>query len=254
MWAYYCPPGLIKDRAARTPDEVKDIMALAEKRFRENIKTELSREKACKDADLVIETMKEDPEAKAEVYESIRDLLPERTVIITNTSSLLPSMFADLTGRPEKYCAVHFSNLIWYCNSAEIMGHPGTDPAVIEDLVQFADEINMVPLVLRKEQPGYLLNSLLFPFLGAAQKLWANDVADPETIDRAWEIGMGEGTGPFKILDNVGLDTVYALNELVPDSKVPGTVWYKLGQLFKEKIDKGETGKAAGRGFYDYTK
>ncbi|MBQ9828449.1 MAG: 3-hydroxyacyl-CoA dehydrogenase, partial [Lachnospiraceae bacterium] len=112
MWAYYCPPGLIKDRAARTPDEVKDIMALAVKRFRVNIKTELSREKACKDADLVIETMKEDPEAKAEVYESIKDLLPERAVIITNTSSLLPSMFADLTGRPENYCAVHFSNII----------------------------------------------------------------------------------------------------------------------------------------------
>ena len=65
------------------------------------------------------------------------------------------------------------------------MGHPGTDPAIYEKVVTFASEINMVPLQLHKEQPGYILNSMLVPFLSAAQALWANEVSDPETIDSA---------------------------------------------------------------------
>ena len=92
------------------------------------------------------------------------------------------------------------------------------------------------------------------PFLNAAQALWANEVADPQTIDKTWEIGTGAPAGPFKILDIVGLETAYNINLMNPKTKEEGSINYKIDKLLKEKIDKGETGVNAGKGFYDYKK
>ena len=210
--------------------------------------------KAVADAEIVIESMSEDPQAKIGVYTALKDLLPEKTLLFTNSSTMLPSTFAPYTGRPGKYCAVHFANTIWKNNTAEIMGHAGTDPQVFRAAVAFADSINMIPLEVLKEQPGYILNSMLVPFLSAAQALWANGVADVPTIDKTWELATGAPAGPFKILDIVGLETAYNINQMKPDAKTEGSLTNRLGKLLKEKIDKGETGVNAGVGFYDYRK
>ena len=167
---------------------------------------------------------------------------------------MLPSTFAEYTGRPAKYCALHFANTIWKNNTAEVMGHPGTDQDIYNEVVKFASEIGMIPLQLHKEQPGYILNSMLVPFLDSAEKLWANEVADPQTIDLTWKLATGAPKGPFEIIDIVGLDTVYAINQMKPDAKVEGTLTNKIGKLVREKLDKGESGINAGKGFYDYTK
>ena len=134
------------------------------------------------------------------------------------------------------------------------MGHQGTDPEIYKQVVAFAAEINMVPLQLHKEQPGYILNSMLVPFLSAAQALWANEVADPQTIDMTWKLATGAPKGPFEILDVVGLETAYNINQMKPGAQQEGTLEYRMGKLLKEKIDKGETGINAGKGFYDYRK
>ena len=158
----------------------KDMQSFMEQAHR-NI--ELDMAKAVEDADFVIEAMAEDPAQKIDIYKQLKDLLSEKTILLTNSSTLLPSMFAEYTGRPEKYCALHFANTIWKNNTGEVMGHPGTDPEVFKKTVELAVEINMIPLELHKEQPGYILNSMLVPFLSAAQGLWARGVADPATID-----------------------------------------------------------------------
>ena len=134
------------------------------------------------------------------------------------------------------------------------MGHPGTNPAIYEKVVTFASEINMVPLKLHKEQPGYILNSMLVPFLSAAQALWANEVSDPETIDLTWKLATGAPAGPFQILDIVGLETAYNIHIMKPEAKVEGSLENRICTMLKEKIDKGETGVNAGKGFYDYKK
>ena len=134
------------------------------------------------------------------------------------------------------------------------MGHPDTDKAVYDQVVEFAAQIGMIPLQLHKEQPGYILNSMLVPFLSAAQALWANDVADPETIDKTWELATSAPAGPFKILDIVGLETAYNINQMKPAAQQEGTLENRMGKLLKEKIDRGETGVNAGKGFYDYRK
>ena len=82
--------------------------------------------KAVSDADLVIESMSEDPKAKIDVYQKLAPLLPEKALLASNSSTLLPSQFAQFTGRPEKYGSLHFANSIWKNNTAEVMGHDGT--------------------------------------------------------------------------------------------------------------------------------
>ena len=252
MGKFVYPRGLIRNWDSITAEEIDALADQAAKAFEDHIRIELDLAKALSDADVVIEAMAEDPKAKIGIYTDMKDLLPEKTVLLTNSSTLLPSTFASYTGRPEKYLALHFANTIWKNNTAEVMGHPGTDAAIYQEVVKFADEINMIPLQLHKEQPGYILNSMLVPFLTSAQALLATGVADHETIDRTWELATGAPAGPFKILDIVGLETAYNINQMKPEAQVEGSVSNLIGKLLKEKIDKGETGVNAGAGFYQY--
>ena len=248
------PRGLIRTWQGITAEDIDALIAEGKKNLAENVHIELDLKKALSGAYIVIESMTEDPKAKIGMYEAMRDLLDEDTILCTNSSTLLPSMFVEYTGRPEKYCALHFANTIWKNNTGEVMGHPGTDPEIYNAVVKFAAEIGMVPLQLHKEQPGYILNSMLVPFLSAAQALWAKGVSDPETIDLTWRLATGAPAGPFQILDIVGLETAYNINQMKPAAQQEGTLEYTMGKLLKEKIDRGETGVNAGIGFYDYRK
>ena len=246
------PKGLIKDWAGMTEEKIDELVKTGKTNLENNIHIELDMEKAVEDADFVIESMSEDPKAKIGVYEAMRNLLPEKTILCTNSSTMLPSTFAEYTGRPEKYCALHFANSIWKNNTAEVMGHDGTDPDVYDQVVTFAAQIGMVPLQLHKEQPGYILNSMLVPFLDSALMLWTKDVADPQTIDLTWKLATGAPKGPFEIMDIVGVDTLYNINQMKPASQQEGTIEAQIGQRLKDKLDKGETGVNAGVGFYKY--
>ena len=121
-------------------------------------------------------------------------------------------------------------------------------------VVAFAASIRMIPVKVLKEQPGYLLNSMLVPFLSAAEGLWAGGVGSPEDIDRAWMIGTGAPAGPFRILDIIGLTTAYNVGMLNPKAQQEGTIENRIVTLLKEKIDAGELGINAGKGFYTYGK
>ena len=254
MGAFVYPRGLIRDWKSATVESIDTLINTAKNNFAQNIHIELDMAKALSDADIIIESMSEDPKAKIAVYTAMKDLIQEKTILVTNSSTLLPSMFAEYTGCPQKYLSLHFANTIWKNNTAEVMGHSETQQQYYDAVVAFADQIGMVPLQLHKEQPGYILNSMLVPFLSAAQGLWANGVADVETIDLTWKLATGAPAGPFQILDIVGLETAYNINQMKPDAKIEGSISNRLGVLLKEKIDKGETGVNAGKGFYDYTK
>lgn len=240
---------------AKSPDisesEIDELIANVENGY-ENMILTTSYEEAADNADLIIEAIAEDPKQKIAFYQELAKYLPEKTVLVTNSSTLLPSMFAEYTGRPEKYLALHFANSIWANNTAEVMGHPGTEQKYYDEIVKFAEEINMVPLQLKKEQPGYILNSMLVPFLSAAEALYADDVADFETIDKTWMLATGAPAGPFMILDVVGLVTAYNIVIMNPEVKNPESIHAKIAAKLKEKIDEGKTGVNVGEGFYKY--
>ncbi|MGO3833682.1 MAG: 3-hydroxyacyl-CoA dehydrogenase [Microbacteriaceae bacterium] len=236
----YLKPLYLRDLPDATPEKLDAAVA--------RIRASSDLGDALKDADIVIEAVPERLDIKQQTWEKIGELAPEKTIFCTNSSTLLPSDIAKFTGRPAQFLALHFANEVWINNTGEVMGHADTDPKAFEAVAVFAEEIGMVPIRIHKEQPGYVLNSLLVPFLSAAGQLLVRGVATPEDIDSTWKIATKSPLGPFEIYDIVGMMTPYMLNK---DSDNP--VMREFAEMIKrDYIDKGYLGKGAGRGFYTY--
>lgn len=208
---------------------------------------------AVAEADLVIEAVPEIPEIKTDLYTKMASLLPARTLLATNTSTLLPSMFAEATGRPEKFCSLHFANQIWLSNLTEIMGHDTTARDTIKRLVQFSIEIGMVPIPVRKEQNGYVLNTWLVQLLRASLLLVAEGVATAEDVDRTYMIANpGAPRGPLGMVDMIGMKTAYDVG-MYWGEQLQDEQWFRGAEYLKTRfLDKGLQGALGGEGFYKY--
>lgn len=204
---------------------------------------------AVANADLVIEAIPERPDIKKDFYQKLATLAPKDAIFTSNSSTMIPSMFMEDTGRPAQFLNMHFANQVWLNNTAEIMGSPKTDPDIYQEIVQFARDIGMIPIELKKEQPGYILNSLLIPLLDAGQYLWAEGVADPQMIDKTWMAATGAPMGPFAIIDIVGVRTDY--NITLAESKTQPNLESSV-KMLKEMLDAGKLGMESGEGFYKY--
>ena len=219
-----------------------------------NIKIELDLKNSLEGADLVIESMSENIEAKKDVYTKINKLLSKNTIVVSNSSTMLPSKLVKYLDNKANFLALHFANSIWKHNTAEVMVHKDTEDKYFEEIINFAKNIRMVALPVRKEKAGYLLNSILIPFLFASLDLLVNGVSDPESIDKAWKLGTGAPEGPFEILDTVGLKTAY--NIVLMYTKIPSFLapynFRGMEKLLKKYIDEGKLGKSSGEGFYSY--
>ncbi|UYO97889.1 3-hydroxyacyl-CoA dehydrogenase [Microbacterium sp. M28] len=202
---------------------------------------------AVADADLVIEAVPEVLEIKQQTYEKLAAVAPEKTIFASNSSTLPLSALKDYTGRPTRFIGLHFANQVWKFNTGEVMATTDTDPVVFDTLIEFAAEIGMVPIPIHKEKPGWLLNSLLVPFLSAAQDLAFGGYAEPADIDKVWRIATGAPKGPFQILDIIGLTTPYNISVNGDEHQQQIAAWLK-----EDYIDKGKLGIATGEGFYTY--
>ena len=234
---------------------VDKCLETVEKAF-ESINLELNLESAIKDADLIVESMAEDFDAKKDFYKMMAPLVNSNTIVVTNSSTLLPSKLAKFTGCPNRFLALHFANSIWKNNTAEVMVQPSTEEKYFNEVVKFAKQIRMIALPLKKEKSGYLLNSMLIPLLFSGLDLYVNGISDPESIDKAWTLGTGAQKGPFKILDTIGLQTAY--NVVLMYVKVPSFLapynFKGMEKLLKKYIDEGKLGMSSGEGFYKYDK
>ena len=205
-----------------------------------------------KDADLTIEAIPENVQIKKDFYTKLGTLAPAKTIFCTNSSTLLPSQFAAETGRSERFLALHFANYLWKNNVAEIMGHSGTDSEIFEQVVQFAKTIGMLTIPIYKEQPGYVMNSLLVPWLIAGLDLYRNGVADASSIDKTWMKTVGANLGPMAMADLVGMTTAYNVTKSY--AELTGEeIWKNRRDFLKENfIDRNKLGITTGEGFYKY--
>src|SRR5690606_17210036 len=206
------------------------------------------------DADITIEAVPENLEVKKEFYVKLSTLAPKKTIFCTNSSTLLPSDFAAETGRPQQFLALHFANLVWKYNVVEIMAHASTDPQNIEIILAFAKTIGMVPVVIQKENPGYIMNALSFPWLLTELDLLIDGVGDVEIIDKTWILTPtgNRHIGPFALLDIIGMTTAY--NVITNNVEKTGeNTWIKRKEFIRKNfIEPNKLGVSTGEGFYKY--
>ena len=237
-------------KAAYDDNAVASLEQTAAALARTTLTTSLS--DALVDADLLIEAIPERLDIKQAFYTQLQAVAPVKTIFASNSSTMVPSQLATYTGRPERFLHLHFATPVWQHNIAEIMAHPHTDPAVLEALITFSRQMGMVPIPLNKEQPGYVLNALLVPFLLAALKLVVDGVADYELIDKTWMIAKDAKSGPFGSIDQIGIATAYNITRNIAEkSKWSDAV--RIAAYLKEHfIDTGKLGVDVGEGFYTY--
>ncbi len=197
-------------------------------------------------ADLVSESVTEELELKKKVWAQFGLLCPQHTIFTTNTSSLLPSLFAEETRRPERFCALHFHD-VFYANVVDIMPNPKTEPWIIELLKAFGESIQQTPVIMRRESSGYIFNAMLISVLGAAGALVTYDIASIEDVDRSWMGNFKMPSGPFGILDEIGLDTAWHVIHVFKDEKSK-----RFAKLLDTYIQQGKLGRKTGEGFYKY--
>jgi 3-hydroxyacyl-CoA dehydrogenase len=208
---------------------------------------------AVKHADLVIECVPEVPATKTRAYEEMAALLPPHTLVATNSSTLLPRDFADATGRPEKFCALHFANLIWSVNLVEVMAHARTSAATLTAAMHFVIEIGQVPIPVQKEQNRYVLNSWLVPLMTAALTLVVKGVATAEDVDRTYMIAnRGCPMGPCGIADVVGMKTIYDISSYWGALRGDAQMLDNAAYIKERFLDRGLQGMLGGEGFYKY--
>jgi 3-hydroxybutyryl-CoA dehydrogenase len=206
---------------------------------------------AASEADLVSESVPEDPALKGRVLSQFDALCPPRTIFTTNTSTLLPSMFAAATGRPDRFAALHFHSPVWSSNVVDVMPHPGTSPETTELLLAFARRIGQIPIHLRRESYGYVFNAMYTALNESAITLVANGITSIEDVDRAWMGIMQMPIGPFGMLDGVGLDTVWHISDYWA-RQTGDAQRRKNADFVRAYVDRGCLGVKSGEGFYRY--
>ena len=203
------------------------------------------------DCDLVLESILEDLDAKKALFDELDRLCPESTILATNTSTLPVVEMAMVTGRPEKVCGVHFFNPAPMMSLVEIVRAITTSDETITEVTAFATACGKNAVQV-KDQAGFIVNALLFPYLNNAVRLFDAGVATRDDIDAAMKGGCNFPMGPLELLDLVGLDTSLAILEaLYEEFKDPN---YAPAPLLRRMVSAEKLGRKTRVGFYDYNK
>jgi 3-hydroxybutyryl-CoA dehydrogenase len=201
------------------------------------------------DCDLVIESVVEDLDVKRALFNELNHIINPSAILTTNTSTLSVIELAMETSRPERVCGVHFFNPAPAMTIVEVVRPLCASDETMEAVTQFVVACGKEP-VLVKDQAGFVVNALLFPYLNNAVRLLDQGVATKEDIDTAMKGGCGFPMGPFALLDLVGLDTSLAiLDALYAEFADPN---FAPVPLLRRMVSAGQLGRKSGTGFYDY--
>jgi 3-hydroxybutyryl-CoA dehydrogenase len=206
---------------------------------------------ALADCDLVIESVVEDLNVKKHLFSELDRICGDQTILATNTSTLPVVDMAMETGRPDKVCGIHFFNPAPVMALVEVVRPITASDETVAAARSFAETCGKSPVEV-KDQAGFIVNALLFPYLNNAVRLLEQNVADRDGIDTAMKGGCGFPMGPFALLDLVGLDTSLAiLDALYDEYRDPN---YAAVPLLRRMVSAELYGRKSGQGFYDYRK
>jgi 3-hydroxybutyryl-CoA dehydrogenase len=230
------------DKGKMTPEDRDAAMA------RVTTVSDLSELAGC---DLVIESVVEDLAVKKHLFSELDRICGDHTILATNTSTLAVVDMAMETGRPDKVCGIHFFNPAPVMALVEVVRPITASDDTIGSARAFAEACGKSPVEV-KDQAGFIVNALLFPYLNNAVRLLEQNVASRDDIDTAMKGGCGFPMGPFALLDLVGLDTSLAiLDALYDEYRDPN---YAAVPLLRRMVSAELFGRKSGQGFFDYRK
>ena len=222
------------------------------KRARENITFTSSLEDAGKDADYVIEAAIEVLDIKRKIFTDVSNMAPAHAILATNSSAIVSSRIADATHHPEKVINLHFFNPALVMKLVEVVQGPHVSEETTQISMELCKKLGKVPVHVKKEVNGFLLNRILFAIFNEAQWILDSGVASLEDIDNACVYGAGHPMGPFRLMDLVGIDLCYTM--ALEDFKKSGNRADLPYPSLVRHYEKGEYGQKAGKGWYDYGK
>jgi 3-hydroxybutyryl-CoA dehydrogenase len=203
------------------------------------------------DCDLILESVVEDLDIKKALFAELDRVIKPEAIVATNTSTLPVVELAVQMQRPENVCGIHFFNPAPLMNLVEIVRPITASDATIAAARAFAEKCGKTAVEV-KDQAGFIVNNLLFPYLNNAVRLYEQGVATIEDIDEAMKGGCNFPMGPFALLDLVGLDTSLSILEALYEEFKDAN--YAPRPSLRRLVTAGQLGRKTGKGFHDYKK
>jgi 3-hydroxybutyryl-CoA dehydrogenase len=227
-------PGVVAARAGATAGTIRTVASLDE---------------AVRDTWLVVEAIPEDLELKTRVFGRLDRAADADAILASNSSSYASRLMLDEVEHPVRVFNMHFS-MPPQLNAVELMSDGQTAPGILELLTTELPRYGLIPFVARKESTGFVFNRIWAAIKRESLAVVADGVSTPEDVDALYVVNSGSSAGPFRMMDQVGLDVVLAIEEhyAAEDPHLPEGP----RRLLREYVDAGRLGVKTGRGFYDY--
>jgi len=201
------------------------------------------------EAELMIEAIVEQADAKKELFRAADEALPAGAILASNTSSIPITELAAVTSRPERVIGMHFFNPVPVLALVEVIRADQTSDETAEAIVALAHELGKTPAEAN-DFPGFVSNRILMPFINEAAYALMEGVAEPEAIDTVAKLGFAHPIGPLALADLIGLDTCVAIMDVLHAGL--GDPKYAPCPLLRRHVAAGRLGRKSGRGFYEY--
>ena len=201
------------------------------------------------DCDIVLEAIVENLDVKKETYKTLDGTCKPEAIFCSNTSSLTITELAAATSRPDRFAGLHFFNPVPVMKLVEVVRTIATSDATFQTVFDFAKSLGKEP-IRTQDNSGFIVNRLLVPYILDAVRALEAGVGTKEDIDKGMELGCGHPMGPLKLLDFVGLDTTYAIAEIMFQEY--RETRFAPPPLLKRMVLAGRYGRKSGRGFYEY--
>ena len=202
------------------------------------------------DTDLVVEAATENLDIKLQIFENLDSLCPEKTILASNTSSILISTIAGATKRADKVIGMHFMNPVPIMKLVEVIKSKETSSQVVSTIMELSKNLRKVPVEVN-DAPGFVANRILMPMINEAIHTLNEDISSVEGIDTVMILGMSHPMGPLFLADFIGLDVCLSILNVLYEGF--NDVKYKPCSLLEDLVKNGKLGVKSGEGFYDYS-